>query len=270
MADFPPDYLTALTSGKRGSTFWNVLSRLPDALLSPLSMISRFSIFLLAALTAGLLPAKEPEKPPVSFKPLANYQPLWKNSLFTTHEVKVEAAPVENADWAVNLVFSGWSELNGQRTVYLFRTDTEQSFILQENEPPEAGVMQFIEVENEDSLLEARVLVQLDGQEAWINQQPETATPPAEATYPQPTQQTVTGVQAPTTVDSRAALLRPGVILSADATFDNSLAKPEEPATGNLQQPGRPQEASRSNAEVLMRLRERHEHLYRMFPRPGR
>lgn len=236
-------------------------------------MISRLSLSLLVALTAGLLPAKEPEQPPVSFKPLANYQPLWTSSLFTTHEVKVEAAPVENAEWAANLVFSGWSELDGQRTVYLYRTDTEQSFILQENEPPEAGVMQFIEVENADSLLEARVLVQLDGQEAWINQQTETDTPPAEATYPQPTQPNVTGVtgvQAPTSVDSRAALLKPGVILTADATFDNSLAKPGDPAASNAQLPDSAQEVKRSNAEVLMRLRERHEHLYRMFPRPGR
>lgn len=234
-------------------------------------MISRFSLSLLATLTAGLLTAKEPEKTPVTFKPLANYQPLWTNSLFTTHEVKTEAAPVENAEWAATLVFSGWSELDGQRTVYLSRTDTQESFILKQNEPPEAGVMQFIEVENEDSLLEARVLVQLNGQEAWIKQQTDAEAAPTQVLSPETSQPVVTAVQAPTTVDSRAAMLRPGVILSADATFDNSLAKPGQPDSMTGAQPaGSPEEESQSKAEVLMRLRERHEHLYRMFPRQGR
>lgn len=248
-----------------------MLPRLPDTLPLPLSMISRFSISLLAALTTGLLTAKEPEKPPVSFKPLTIYQPLWKNSLFTTHEVKVEAAPVENAEWAATLVFSGWSELDGQRTVYLSRTDTEESFILKQNEPPEAGVMQFIEVENENSLLEARVLVQLNGQEAWIKQQTDADAAPTQVLSPDPNQPAVTAVQAPTTVDSRAARLRPGVILSANATFDNSLTKPGQPdSMTGAQSEVSPEEASQSKAEVLMKLRERHEHLYRMFPRPGR
>ncbi len=234
-------------------------------------MISRFSLSLLAALTTGLLPAKEPEKAPVTFKPLVNYQPLWTNSLFTTHEVKAEATPVENAEWAATLVFSGWSELEGQRTVYLSRTDTEESFILKQGEPPEAGVMQFVEIENEDSLLEARVLVQLNGQEAWIKQQTDADTAPTQPIAQDPSQQAVTAVEAPTTVDSRAALLRPGVILSADNTFDNSLTKPGQPAgVPGAQQAANPEEQSQSKAEVLMKLRERHEHLYRMFPRQGR
>lgn len=245
-------------------------SRLPDTLPFPLRMNFRFSFPLLAAVTAASLHAQEPEKPPVSFKPLADYQKLWTRSLFTTHEVKPEVTAVENADWAANLQLSGWSEVDGRLSVYLFRTDTAQTFILQQNEPAEADVMQLVEVENAEGILGARVRVQLNGQEAWINQANESEEPPAAAPAQQLAQQANAGVQAPTTVDSRAAMLRPGVVLNAGATFDNSLAKPEKPASNSsASAPDSSTDQSRSNAEVLMRLRERHEHLYRMFPRQG-
>lgn len=230
-------------------------------------MTFRFSFPLLAAVTAGLLHAQEPEKSPVSFKPLADYQKLWTRSLFTTHEVKPELTTVENADWAANLQLSGWSEVDGRLSVYLFRSDTAQTFILQQNEPAEADVMQLVEVENAESILDARVRVHLNGQEAWISQQNESEAPPAGAPAQQ---QAVAGVQAPTSVDSRAAMLRPGVVLNAAATFDNSLAKPNQPASTSAASASASSIGeSRSNAEVLMRLRERHEHLYRMFPRQG-
>jgi len=247
-----------------------VLPRLPETFSFALCMTSRFSIPLLVTLTAGLLPAQEPEKSPVSFKPLNGYQPLWERSMFTTHETKSEVTVVENADWAANLQLAGWSELDGRLSVYIYRTDTDQTFILQQDEPAEAGVMQFIEVENADSLLEARVLVDLNGQQAWISQQTDSVEPPPETPIQQPAQQTAGGVQAPTTVDSRAANLRSGVILSASNTFESSLAKPGQPATATgASEADASNEASQSKAQVLMRLRERHEHLHRMFPRQG-
>ncbi len=227
-------------------------------------MTSRFSIPFLAAVTAGSLNAQEPDKPQFEPQPLAGYQALWTRSMFTTHEVKSEVTAVENADWAANLQLSGWSEVDGRLSVYLYRTDTTQTFILQQDEPAEAGVMQLVEVENAETILDARVRVHLNGQEAWISQQNESEAPPEGAPAQQ---QAVAGLQAPTSVDSRAAMLRSGVVLNAGATFDNSLAKPE-PSDSTAASTSS-NEGSRSNAEVLLRLRERHEHLYRMFPRQG-
>lgn len=231
-------------------------------------MTSRFAVSILAAVTAGALHAQEPDKTPFEPKPLANYQSLWTRSLFTTHEVKPESTPVENADWAANLQLSGWSEVDGKLCVYLYRTDTTQTFILQEDEPAQADVMRLLEIENVESIVDARARVNLNGQEAWISQQMEAEEPPAAAPPQQPAQQAVAGVQAPTSVDSRAALLRQGVVLNAETTFDNSLTKPDQSRAGGAAAQGMSSnEQKQSKATVLMRLRERHEHLYRMFPR---
>lgn len=238
-------------------------------------MTHRLSASLLAAVTAGALHAQETEKPSFEPKPLAGYQALWTRSLFTTHEVKPVVPTVDNTGWAANLQLSGWSEVDGRLFVYLYRTDTTETFIVKQNEPAEAGVMQVVEMENAESILDARVRVHLNGQEAWIAQQTESAAPPP-PTPQQPAQQAVAGVQVPTSVDSRAALLRQGVVLDAGATFENSLEKPGSPssampatATTAAVQTRNSEDESRSNAAVLLRLRERHEHLYRMFPRQG-
>lgn len=240
--------------------------------LKKIRFIIRSALCLWASLTTcraetGTLPEEETSATPPQPE-LAQFRKLWTSSMFTTHEVKVDAPTVQNADWAANLKFSGWSEVDGKIAVYLFRADTEQTFTLQQNEPAEAGVLQFVAMENAESLLDARVRVRLNGQEAWISQQQESEAPPAAFQAPQPAEPPTAAVQAPTSVDSRAAMLRPGVVLNAGATFDNSLAKPEQPAaTTENQEPTSPDEQNRSNAAVLMRLRERHEHLYRMFPR---
>jgi len=228
-------------------------------------MTSRFPVALLAAVTVGTLQAQEPEKAPFEPKPPADYQALWTRSLFTTHELKPVVPAVENADWALNLQLSGWSEVDGQLLVYLYRTDTTQTFILKENEPAEAGVMKLVEVENAETILDARVRVNLNGQEAWITQQKESEAP--QAAPPQPAQ-AVAGLQAPTSVDSRAGLLREGVVFKPGTTFANSLNQPGQPvATAGSAQSVSANDANSSNAAVLMRLRERHEHLHRMFPR---
>ncbi|WP_395739842.1 hypothetical protein [Prosthecobacter sp.] len=237
-------------------------------------MTHRLSASLLAVVTVGTLHAQETETPSPSFepKPLAGYQALWTRSLFTTHEVKPVVPTVENSDWAANLQLSGWSEVDGQMLIYLYRTDTTETFTVKQNEPSEARVMQVVEMENAESIQDARVRVHLNGQEAWIAQQKESeASPsPPPPTPQQPAQQAVAGVQVPTSVDSRAALLRPGVVLDAGATFENSLAKPGTPSSAMPafgDQTRNATDESRSNAAVLLRLRERHEHLYRMFPR---
>lgn len=242
--------------------------------LKQMRLIIRPALCLWACLTTclaetGTLPEEETSATPPQPE-LAQFRKLWTSSMFTTHEVKVDAPTVQNADWAANLKFSGWSEVDGKLAVYLFRADTEQTFTLQQNEPAEAGVLQFVEMENAESLLDARVRVRLNGQEAWISQQQESEAPPAASQSPQSAQQPASGLQAPTSVDSRAAMLRPGVVLNAGATFDNSLSKPEQPASAaGTQETNSPDEESRSKAAVLTRLRERHEHLYRMFPRQG-
>lgn len=231
-------------------------------------------ICMLACLTTGLaetgLPAEEEQTVEPQQPQLSHFQKLWTRSVFTTQEMKVEVPTVENAEWAANLQFSGWAEVDGRLSIYLFRTDTQEAYTLQQDEPAEAGVMQFVALDQAETFFDARVRVRLNGQEAWISQQKETDAPAEPVPAQQPPQQILAAVQAPTTVDSRAAMLRPGVVLSADATFDNSLVKPGTPASAAVtQEPAIPDEDSRSNAAVLMRLRERHEHLYRMFPRQG-
>lgn len=228
-----------------------------------------FFILILAVPCAADALAEEPEAKAretvtASFQPLDHYHALWSRSLFTTHEVKVEAPVVEDASWAAKLQLSGWSEVDGKLSVYLFRSDTEQTFILNKGESPEAGVMQIIAIENAESILTARVRVRLNGQEAWIRQADESgaAAPPGSGTQQQG------GVRAPTSVDSRASRLTSPVVLTNTTTFEGSLS----PARGeNRPRAGAPAatgDALQPSPEVVRRLRERHDHLHRMFPRP--
>lgn len=237
----------------------------------------RFFILLTSSLTAVSLSAEQPEASPVPFKPLAGYKSLWTRSLFTTHEVKTEVTAVEDAEWATNLQLSGWSEVDDRLSVYLYRTDTTQTFVLQQNEPAEAGVMQLVEIENAETIIDARVRVRLNGQEAWISQPKEEEAPPATPPSQRPAPTAIGGLQAPTTTDSRAALVREGVVLNAETTFESTLVKPGGQGMQPTAQPTAAGAAGAqatsgnagpgTNAAVLMRLRERHEHLYRMFPR---
>lgn len=214
--------------------------------------------------SAGEPPSATPGQPQ-----LATFEKLWTSSMFTSQEMKVEVPEVTNAEWAANLQLSGWSEVDGQLSVYLFRSDTGQTFILQQGEPDQKEVMQFVAIENTETIIDARVRVRLNGQEAWISQQKEAAAPPQPITGSQPAQPATSGLQAPVTVDSRAALLRAGVVLTADTTFEDSLSQPEKSASSTPDATSGATEAGKPRAEVLQRLRERHEHLYRMFPRPA-
>lgn len=235
---------------------------------------SYFSIPILAVLCTAAALAKEfarqepaaeiPDTVAASFKPLDHYQALWSRSLFTTHEVKVEASVVEDASWAATLQLSGWSEVDGQLSVYLFRSDTEQTFILNNGEPAQSGVMQLVAVENTETILDARVRVRLNGQEAWIRQVDESGatTPPVSGAAQSG------GVQVPTTVDSRASRLTSPVVLTNNTTFEGSLSPSADPANSAAQTPVARSDAQPASPEVIQRLRERHEHLYRMFPRP--
>lgn len=116
--------------------------------------------------------------------------------------------------------------------------------------------MRLLEIENVESIVDARARVNLNGQEAWISQQMEAGEPPAAVSLQQPARQAVAGVQAPTSAGSRAALLREGVVLNAEAASDNSLAKPDQsPGGGATSQGMSSNEAKQSKATVLMRLR---------------
>lgn len=211
---------------------------------------------------------------------LSHFDRLWKSSMFTTHELKVEAPVVENAEWGANLELSGWSEVDGRLLIYLFRADTEQTFILHQDEPAEAGVLQFVALENPESIFDARARVRLNGQEAWIGQRAETGAPQVVSAQPQPqsaqdAQPVSAGFKAPTTVDSRAARLRSGIVLTANTTFEDSLDQspanikaPSTPAAQSEQQPAAaPVSAPTSNLSFIQQLRERNEHRYRTFPR---
>ena len=190
---------------------------------------------------------------------LESFTPLWTRSLFTSGVAPAPPPqPQMDTEWAKPLSFLGWSEVEGVVTVYLYRSDTEETFVLTKGAMPEEGVLQAVEVENPGSLLEARVRVRLNGQEALIAQFESASSPDESST--QPPKASDTTVQPPTTVDSRAQRLTEPVLFTEDNTFEKSL----QPARSGAA--AKPDEASPAS-EVIQELRDRNESLYDQYPR---
>lgn len=230
--------------------------------------------------------AAEEEEPSVmpSQPELSQLEKLWTRSVFTSHQDTMPvAAPEVKADWAENLSLSGWVELNGRLSAYLVRKDNGEVILIENTAPGNPDDFQLLEIENAGLLLGMRARVRFHGKDAWVTQQAEAepAIEPTPASV-QPVQAPPAPdapIKAPTTVDSRAARLRPGIVLGAATTFNDSLV--ESAAQGSEQSPGMtagtaqpgstpelPPE-QQSNINFIQRLRERHEHRYSSFPRPS-
>ena len=204
----------------------------------------------------------EPEEPP--FKAVApgldSYSALWDRSIFTSQSTPPPPAPTpETTDpnWAADFQLSGWVRLNGRLSVYLTRLRNMETIILQEHEPAAEDTPQLLSLSGDDTILDARVKVALNGQTAWIAMSPDATQqilPPVKDNKPAKSE--VPAVVAeetlvePTTVDSRAAGLTGPVIFDASATYQSMTSNQELKTTDNYE-----------------RLQNRRENLIRAFPR---
>jgi hypothetical protein len=148
--------------------------------------------------------------------------------------------------------------LNGRLSVYLTRLRNQETVILGENEPPAQDLPQLLCLAGEETILDARAQVALNGQAAWICMNPDASQltqPPLNNLQPPPSAAPATAapeepVVEPTTVDSRAARLSGPVLLDAAATYQ-SITSPPQPRT----------------QENYERLQNRRDQLIRAFPR---
>jgi hypothetical protein len=222
-------------------------------------------VFWLGLVSNASEPAKETpaqpdaaEQAPATQPELETFVPLWTRSLFTSAPPPAEPVlvPTENAEWAAHLSFLGWAEIEGTRSVYIHRTDTDETFVLTLGTSAQEGVMEALEIINADSMMEAQARVRLNGQEALIRTFEAPVPPPEEiktaATRPS------TPVEPPTTADSRAQRLTQPVLLTEDNTFEKSL-QPNSPERDN------PPAA----ADVIQELRQRNDMLHQQQPLPA-
>lgn len=201
------------------------------------------------------------EPAPVERAGIETFNPLWTRSLFTSGKAPPPPPPlIENTDWAKPLSFLGWTEIDGAVTVYLYRADTEETFVVTQDRIPEEGVIQIVEIENPESMLEAKVRVRLNGQETVIAQFDApilTETRKDGKSAPKASGP----VQPPTTADSRAQQITGPILFTEDSTFENSL---QRQAKGAAVAPTESTPAS----EVILELRQRNEAAYDQYPRP--
>ncbi len=193
---------------------------------------------------------------------LGTYSPLWTKSLFTTHE-QLAPMPADNLTppgWATDFELSGWTRVDGQLTVYLTRRSNGQTIVLYENDLESPDTPRLIALNGEDTILDGKARVSMNGEMAWIslNQGVSTHThqpgnPDALKAAPDTSQDSKDVLEPPTTVDSRAARLNGPVLLDASATYESFLTPPAEPAP-----------------TAVERLRQRREKLIRDFPRRSR
>ena len=203
----------------------------------------------------------EPEKPPFEAvtPSLDTYAALWNRSVFTSQSSPPPAAAPEapSPGWATEFQLSGWVRLNGRLSIYLTRSGNQETVILGEDEPAVQDLPQLICLSGEETILNARAQVALNGQTAWISMNPDASqqiNPPVKdnqpATTAAPPSAALAAVAEPTTVDSRAARLTGPVLLDTAATFQ-SITSPQQPNT----------------VADYERLQNRREQLIRAFPR---
>lgn len=187
---------------------------------------------------------------------LHTYSRLWTRSLFTTHD---NPAPPPAADvppdQASDFELSGWTRLDDRLTVYLTQLDTGRTWTLQENEPEAPDTPQLLALSGEDTILDCRAQIRINGVTAWVSLNPAASANPAPLEgAPEPaaarTHQVQEDVQPPTSIDSRAARLNGPVLLDASATYESVLTPSQTPALNAVE-----------------RLRARREKLIRDFPR---
>jgi hypothetical protein len=190
-------------------------------------------------------------------QPLDSFAKLWDRSMFTTHATQPPPEPVAEAppDWAADFELSGWTRVDGRLTVFLTRLSSGSTLELQENETETPDTPQLLALDGEDTILDGRVQLSINGVTAWVSLNPAASTNPAiQVSAPEPTaaagtRPTQEAVVPPTTIDSRAARLNGPVLLDANATYE-SIITPEQ-----------------DSAPAVERLRVRREKLIRDFPR---
>lgn len=192
--------------------------------------------------------------------PIDSFAKLWQRSMFTTHFSPPPPQPVSDAvpDWASDFELSGWTRVEGRLTVFLTRLSSGSTLELQENEAETPDTPQLLALSGEDTILDGRAQIRINGMTAWVclnptastNPATQVRTPPPGAAGTRPAQETVV---PPTTIDSRAARLNGPVLLDANATYESVLT-PEQDGAPN----------------AVERLRLRREKLIRDFPRRSR
>ncbi len=192
--------------------------------------------------------------------PVDSFAKLWKRSMFTTHATPPPPQPVSDAvpDWAGDFELSGWTRVDGRLTVFLTRLSSGSTLELQEDEAEAPDTPQLLDLTGEDTILDGRAQIRINGMTAWVSLNPTASTNPAiQVRTPEPgaasTRPAQEAVVPPTTIDSRAARLNGPVLLDADATYE-SLLDPEQDAAPS----------------AVERLRLRREKLIRDFPRRSR
>lgn len=190
---------------------------------------------------------------------LSAYSDLWNRSVFTS---KAPPAPEPSSEsqpagWISEFQLSGWVRLNGRLTVYLTRLSNQETIILNEDEEALQEVPRLLDFSGEDTILDARAKVALNGESGWIALNPDASqqiTIPVQAKTPEGISaldaSSKNTVVEPTTVDSRAAKLTGPVLLDAAATYQTLIS---------------PAEAS--PADTYQRLQDRRDKLIRAFPR---
>lgn len=193
-------------------------------------------------------------------RPLNSFAKLWDRSMFTTHAPQVPPQPVADAhpDWAADFELSGWTRVDGRLTVFLTRLSSGSTLELQENETEAPDTPQLLALAGEDTILDGRVQLRINGVTAWVSLNPAASTNPAiQVRTPEPAavgnRPAQEAVVPPTTIDSRAARLNGPVLLNANATYESVLT-PEQDAAPS----------------AVERLRVRREKLIRDFPRRSR
>jgi len=178
--------------------------------------------------------------------------------MLTTHASLPPPQPVTETppDWAADFELSGWTRVDGRLTVFLTRLSSGSTLELLENETEAPDTPQLLALEGEDTILDGRVQLSINGVTAWVSLNPAASTNPAiqvstpeptAAAAPPPTQEAVV---PPTTIDSRAARLNGPVLLDANATYESVLTPEKDSAPSAVE-----------------RLRVRREKLIRDFPR---
>lgn len=187
------------------------------------------------------------------------YSALWNRSVFTS-QVSPPPAPAPESPppgWSSDFQLSGWVRLNGRLSVYLTRLRNLETIILRENEPASQDMPTLLCLSGEETILNARARVAMNGQSAWIPMNPEAFEQidgPAKKQQPSEnlgsSPNTPEGVVEPTAVDSRAAKLTGPVLLDGAATYQSITSSEGVSTTDNYQ-----------------RLQNRREQLIRAFPR---
>jgi len=167
-----------------------------------------FGLPLVMQLAGGLLPAAA-EQPDHAPRPLSHYEALWSQPLFAPPSAPVEleesTEPLDAAIASPVLRLAGWGRLGNVETAVAWDTRRGISVLLDKRSGTHGN--RLIRFQPGLSGSTARALIRWEGKDIWIS-----ATPGEDF------------VEAPLTVDSRAADLDGPVLLTGDATMEELIS----------------------------------------------